>query len=178
VLPYFKKAERNTRGANQWHGENGPITVKPSRLDLPICDAFLAAAGEAGFSVSDDLNADVAEGFGRIDTNIANGRRASTALAYVQPARRRGNLKLLSDTIAARIVIEGGHARGVEILKNGLRETIWADREIILCGGTVNSPQLLMLSGTGPADHLSSLGIPVVIDAPEVGRNLQKRNRE
>jgi choline dehydrogenase len=173
VLPYFKKAEKNTRGANEWHGDNGPITVKPSQLDLPICDAFLAAAGEAGFPIVDDLNADVAEGFGRIDTNIANGRRASTALAYAQPARRRGNLELLPDTIAARIVIEGGHARGVEILKNGLRETIWADREIILCGGTVNSPQLLMLSGIGPADHLSSLGIPVVINAPEIGRNLQ-----
>ena len=173
VLPYFKKAETNARGAGEWHGGSGPITVKPSQLDLPICDAFLAAAAEAGFSVVDDLNADVAEGFGRIDTNIANGRRVSTALAYAQPARRRGNLELLSNTIAARIVIESGHARGVEILKNGVRETIWAQSEIILCGGTVNSPQLLMLSGIGPADHLSSLGIPIAIDAPEVGRNLQ-----
>ena len=173
VLPYFKKAETNTRGANEWHGDSGPITVKPSQLDLPICDAFLAAAAMAGFSVVDDLNTDVAEGFGRIDTNIANGQRISTALAYVQPALRRGNLQLLSDTIAARIVIESGHARGVEILKNGRRETIWAESGIILCGGAVNSPQLLMLSGIGPADHLSSLGIPVVIDAPEVGRNLQ-----
>jgi len=173
VLPYFKKAETNTRGASEWHGDNGPITVKPSRLDLPICDAFLAAAGEAGFRVVDDLNADVAEGFGRIDTNIANGRRASAALAYVQPARRRGNLELLSEAIAARIVLENGRARGVEILRRGGRETVWAEREIILCGGTVNSPQLLMLSGIGPADHLSSLGIPVALDAPEVGRNLQ-----
>ena len=173
VLPYFKKAETNTRGANEWHGDSGPITVKPSRLELPICEAFLAAAGEAGFPLVDDLNADTAEGFGRIDTNIANGRRASTAVAYVQPARRRGNLELLSDTIAARIVIEGNRARGVEIVKNGLRETIWAEREIILCGGTVNSPQLLMLSGIGPADHLSHLDIPVVVDAPEIGRNLQ-----
>ena len=154
VLPYFKKAEANIRGADQWHGDNGPITVKPSRLDLPICDAFLATAGEAGFRVVDDLNADVAEGFGRIDTNIANGRRASTALAYVQPARRRGNLALLSEVVATRAVIEGGRARGVEILRRGVRETVWAEREIILCGGTVNSPQLLMLSGIGPADHL------------------------
>jgi choline dehydrogenase len=173
VLPYFKKAETNTRGANEWHGDDGPITVKPSRLDLPICDAFLAAAGEAGFQVVDDLNADVAEGFGRIDTNIANGRRVSTALAYVQPARRRGNLELLSEAIAARIVLEDGRARGVEILRRGIRETVWAEREVILCGGTVNSPQLLMLSGIGPADHLSGLGIPVALDAPEVGRNLQ-----
>jgi choline dehydrogenase len=173
VLPYFKQAETNTRGASEWHGDNGPITVKQSRLDLPICDAFLAAAGEAGFQVVDDLNADVAEGFGRIDTNIANGRRASTALAYVQPARRRGNLELLSQAIAARIVIEDGRARGVEILRRGLRKTVWAEREIVLCGGTVNSPQLLMLSGIGPADHLSNLGIPVVLNAPEVGRNLQ-----
>ena len=160
VLPYFKRAETNARGANELHGGSGPIVVKPSQLDLPICDAFLAAAGEAGF-------------FGRIDTNIENGRRASTAVAYVQPARRRGNLELLSGTIAARIVIENSRARGVEILKDGLRKTISAEREIILCGGTVNSPQLLMLSSIGPADHLSRLGIPVVVYAPEVGRNLQ-----
>jgi choline dehydrogenase len=172
VLPYFKKAETNTRGANEWHGNSGPITVKPSRIDLPICEAFLAATREAGFSVIDDLNADVAEGFGRIDTNIANGRRASTAVAYVQPARQRGNLDLLSQTLAARIVIEGDHARGVEIVREDVRETIWAEREIILCGGAVNSPQLLMLSGIGAADHLSQLGIPVVLDMPEVGRNL------
>ena len=123
---------------------------------------MIAAAAEAGFSVVDDLNADVAEGFGRIDTNIANGRRVSTALAYVQPARRRGNLVLLSDTIGARIVIERGHARGVEVVRQGVRETLIAEREIILCGGAVNSPQLLMLSGIGPADHLSSLGISAV----------------
>lgn len=173
VLPFFKKAETNTRGASEWHGDEGPMTVKPSRLDLPICDAFLGAAGEAGFPVVDDLNTDVVEGFARIDTNIANGRRASTALAYVQPARRRGNLELLSDAVAARIMIEGGQARGVEILRRGSREMVRAEREIILCGGTVNSPQLLMLSGIGPADHLAGLGIPVVLDAPEVGRNLQ-----
>jgi choline dehydrogenase len=173
VLPYFRRAETNARGANEWHGGSDPIVVKPSQLDLPICDAFLAAAGEAGFPVVDDLNADVAEGFGRIDTNIENGRRASTAVAYVQPARRRGNLELLSGTIAARIVIENSRARGVEILNDGLRQTIWAECEVILCGGTVNSPQLLMLSGIGPADHLSRLGIPVVVYAPEVGRNLQ-----
>jgi choline dehydrogenase-like flavoprotein len=173
VLPYFKRAETNTRGANQWHGDGGPITVKPSRIDLPICDAFLAAAQDAGFAWVDDLNADIAEGFGRIDTNIANGRRASTAIAYVHPAQRRGNLELLSRTLAARIVVEGDRARGVEIVRKGVRETIWAEREIILCGGAVNSPQLLMLSGIGPGDHLSKLGIGVVVDAPEVGRNLQ-----
>ena len=172
VLPYFKKAETNTRGANEWHGDRGPITVKPSRIDLPICDAFLAAAQDAGFPLVDDLNADVVEGFGRIDTNIANGRRASTAVTYVQPARRHGNLDLLSQTLAARIVIEGGRACGVEIVRDGVREMIRAAREVILCGGAVNSPQLLMLSGIGPADHLSQLGIPVVVDMPQVGRNL------
>jgi choline dehydrogenase-like flavoprotein len=173
VLPYFKKAETNERGANAWRGNSGPITVKPSRLDLPICEAFLAAAGEAGFPVVDDLNTDVAEGFGRFDTNIANGRRASTAIGYVQPARRRGNLDLLSETVAARIVIEGGRACRLEIVKDRVRATIREEREIILCGGTVNSPQLLMLSGVGPADELSRHGIPVVADAPEVGCNLR-----
>jgi choline dehydrogenase len=173
VLPYFKKAETNSRGAGEWHGDNGPMGVKQSRLDLPICDAFLAAAGEAGYPVVDDLNADVAEGFGRIDTNIANSRRASTAVAFAQSGRQRGNLDLLSEAVAARIVIEGGRAKGVEIIRQGVRETAWAECEIILCGGTVNSPQLLMLSGVGPATHLAGLGIPVVLDAPEVGRNLQ-----
>jgi choline dehydrogenase len=173
VLPYFKKTETNTRGAGEWHGADGPMGVKQSRLDLPICDAFLAAAGEAGYPVVDDLNADVAEGFGRIDTNIANGRRASTAVAFAQSGMQRGNLDLLSEAVAARIVIEGGRATGVEIIRQGVRETVWAECEIILCGGTVNSPQLLMLSGVGSADHLASLGIPVVLNAPEVGRNLQ-----
>jgi choline dehydrogenase len=106
VLPYFKKSETDTRGANELHGTSGRITVKPSRVDLPICEAFLAAAGEAGFAVVDDFNADIAEGFGRFDTNIANRRHASTAVAYVQPSGRRRNLELMSKTIAARIVIE------------------------------------------------------------------------
>ena len=173
VLPYFKKAETNSRGAGEWHGDNGPMGVKQSRLDLPICDAFLATAAEAGYPVVDDLNADVAEGFGRIDTNIANGHRASTAVAFAQAGIQRGNLDLLSEAIAARMVIEGGRAKGVEIIRKGVRETVWAECEIILCGGTVNSPQLLMLSGVGPAPHLAGLGIPVVLDVPEVGRNLQ-----
>ena len=173
VLPYFKKTETNSRGAGDWHGDNGPMGVKQSRLDLPICDAFLAAAGEAGYPIVDDLNTDVADGFGRIDTNIVNGRRTSTAVAFAQSGRKRGNLDLLSDSVAARIVIENGRAKGVEIIQGGARQTVWAEREIILCGGTVNSPQLLMLSGIGPADHLAELGIPVVHDAPEVGRNLQ-----
>lgn len=173
VLPYFKKAESNSRGAGEWHGDDGPMAVKQSRLDLPICDAFLAAAGEAGYPLVDDLNADVVEGFGRIDTNIAGGRRASTAVAFAQAGRARGNLDLLPESIAERVVIEGGRAKGVEIIRHGARETVWAEREVILCGGTVNSPQLLMLSGIGPAAHLADLGIPVVLDAPEVGRNLQ-----
>ena len=173
VLPYFKKTETNSRGAGEWHGDSGPMGVKQSRLDLPICEAFLAAVGESGFPVVDDLNADIAEGFGRIDTNIANGRRASTAVAFAQAGRQRGNLDLLSEAIATRIVVQGGRAKGVEIIRQGVRETVWADREVVLCGGTVNSPQLLMLSGVGPAAHLTSHNIPVVLDAPEVGRNLQ-----
>ena len=173
VLPYFKKAETNSRGAGEWHGDHGPMGVKQSRLDLPICDAFLATAAEAGYPVVDDLNADVAEGFGRIDTNIANVHRASTAVAFAQAGIQRGDLDLLSEAIAARMVIEGGRAKGVEIIRKGVRETVWAECEIILCGGTVNSPQLMMLSGVGPAPHLAGLGIPVVLDVPEVGRNLQ-----
>ena len=173
VLPYFKKSECNARGADEWHGDAGPVKVKPSRVDLPICDAFLAAAAEAGFPLVDDLNANVAEGFGRFDTNTDRGRRISTAVAYVAPARRRGNFALLTGATVSRILIEHGRARGVEIVRNGAAETIRAEREVLLCGGSVNSPQLLILSGIGPADHLAELGIPVIVDAPEVGRNLQ-----
>lgn len=173
VLPYFKKAETNARGSSEWHGGDGPMTIRPSRVDLPICDAFLAAVGEGGFPVVEDLHAGVSEGFGRYDTNIERGRRSSAATAYIDPALRRPNFSLVSDACATRLIIENGRVKGVEIARNGAREALYAEREVILSAGAINSAQLLMLSGIGPADHLASHGISVAHDAPEVGQNLR-----
>ena len=172
VLPFYRKSERNARGGSRWHGDAGPVRVRPSATSLPICGAFLQAAAEAGLPVVPDLNADIAEGFGRYDINVHRGRRVSTATAYLGPARRRRNFTLFTNSLALRVVVEHGRAVGAEILRGGRREVIHANREVILCGGAINSPHLLLLSGIGPSEQLRALGIPVVADAPEVGRNL------
>lgn len=173
LLPYFRKCETNARGAGEWHGDAGPIPIRPSQVDLPICEAFLEAMRAGGYPLVDDLNTGVVEGFGRYDTNIRGGKRVSTANGYIDPAMRRPNFGVICDALATRLVIEGGRVRGVEILRGGVRETVYAEREVILCGGAYNSAQLLMLSGIGPADHLAEHGIAVVVDAPEVGQNLR-----
>jgi len=172
VLPFFRKSESSARGADAWHGGDGPLPTRPSNTALGICGAFLDAAREAGYPVVDDLNADVAEGFGRYDINVRNGQRVSAATAYLGPARGRGNLTVLLDALALRVVTEGRRTVGAEILRGGVRESIRVEREVILCGGAINSPHLLQLSGIGPADHLRAHGVPVVLDAPEVGANL------
>ena len=172
VLPFFRKGETNARGADRWHGDGGPVRIRPSGTSLPICDAFLAAVAAAGMPVVDDMNADVAEGFGRYDINVHHGRRVSSAVAYLTPARRRTNFALVKDALALRVTIAAGRATGAEIFQRGKRRIIRAAREVILCGGAINSPQLLLLSGIGPARELEATGIPVVLDAPEVGKNL------
>lgn len=172
VLPFFRKGERNARGADHWHGDAGPIGIRPSGTDLPICDAFLAAAADSGMPVVADMNADVSEGFGRYDINVDQGRRVSAASAYVTPALRRPNFTLIRDALALRVTTEGRRATGAEILHHGRKRIVAAAREVILCGGAINSPQLLLLSGIGPAAELAAVGIPVLLDAPGVGRNL------
>lgn len=173
VLAAFRRAEHSTRGESEWHGVDGPMTIKPANIDLPICQAFLDALAQNGYPVVDDLNAGVVEGFGRFDTNIRRGERSSAATAYIDPVRRQDNFSVVDNALASRVVVEGGRATGVEVRREGVWQTIHADREVILCGGSINSPQLLMLSGIGPADELSAHGIKVVHDAPEVGRNLR-----
>lgn len=172
VLPFFKRAERNERGESRWHGASGPIGVRPSRLSLPICDAFLGAMADAGYPVVEDINTDVVDGFGRLDVNVAGGRRVSTANAYIDPVRHRPNLTVLSGARACRILFEGRRASAVELIMASGRQVIPVRGEVILSGGSVNSPQLLMLSGIGPATELAGFGIPVVADRPSVGRNL------
>jgi choline dehydrogenase len=174
VLACYRRAESSERGASEWHGGDGPVSVARGRSPLPLCDAFLEAASACGYPVVDDLNADVAEGFGHYDHTISRGVRSSTARAYL---RRRPNLTVLTRTAALRLVFEGARARGVEVIRQGVRQTLRASSEIIVCAGAVNSPHLLMLSGVGPADHLLEHGVSVVADAPDVGGNVQNHVR-
>lgn len=173
VLPYFRKAETNERGASELHGGDGPLQVSAGRATAPVCDMFLEAARSQGFATTDDLNRDIREAFGHVDMTVGGGRRSSTSVAYLAPAVARGNVTVLSSAIATRIVIEHGTARGIEFERLGERARLMAARGVVLCAGAVNSPQLLMLSGIGDPEHLRALGIPVLSDRPEVGRNLQ-----
>jgi choline dehydrogenase len=173
VLPYFRKAETSARGETEFHGGGGPLKVMRGEPGNPVCSAFVDAAGQAGYPISDDFNGADQEGFGHFDCTIHKGRRFSTATAYLRPALKRGNLTVITRATAQRVIVENGVAKGVAFSVDGEARTIYADREVILCGGAINSPQLLMLSGIGPADHLRSVGIDVVCDAPDVGGNLQ-----
>ncbi|WP_342640099.1 GMC family oxidoreductase [Rhodoligotrophos ferricapiens] len=173
LLPYFRKAEANLRGADTWHGADGPLKIEPSRSRLGVYDAFLAAVATAGHAVVDDLNADVAAGFGRYDTNTWKGRRMSIAEAYLRPSMQRPNLTVWTESEALKIIVEGARARGVLVERAGELVELRCRREVVLSGGAIKSPHLLMLSGIGPADELRRHGIPVIIDNPAVGANLQ-----
>lgn len=172
VLPYFRKCEDNVRGANHFHGAGGPVRVS----DAPrheLADAFISAGHEAGFDLNDDFNGPTQEGFGYSQMTIRNGRRTSSADAYLAPARKRPNLQVRIDALASRVVIEDGQAVGVAYSSNGVEHTVLARREVILCGGVFNSPQLLQLSGVGPSELLENAGIDVKKHLPGVGENLQ-----
>ena len=173
VLPYFKRSEANERGAGPWHGGQGPVIVRRARPELAISDAFLNAAAEDGFPILDDMNVDVVDGFGFYDINAGHGRRMSSAAAYLEPAADRPNLRVLTNAHALKVTIEGEKASGVEVMVGGQRHAISVNREVILSAGAIKTPQILMLSGVGPADDLRQQGVPVVHDAPNVGRNLQ-----
>jgi len=172
VLPYFKKAEDNERGSDAYHGVGGPLGVS----DVPrheLADAFVEAGLQAGFPLNKDFNAESQDGFGYNQLTIRKGRRSSTAAAYLRPNRGRANLKVIIDASATRILFRDREAIGVEFRQGGNVRTVLARREVIVSGGTFNSPQLLQVSGCGPAEHLRELGIPVVADLPGVGGNLQ-----
>jgi choline dehydrogenase len=172
VLPYFRRAEDNERGANRYHGAGGPLSVSDSRSMHPIVEDFVEACEQVGIPRNDDLNGATQEGAGRFQLTQRDGRRCSTAVAYLHPAVERGNVEVLTDTRVHRILFEGTRAVGVEVVRAGRMEVIRAEREVVLCAGTYHSPQLLMLSGVGPADGLEALHMECRHDLP-VGRDLQ-----
>ncbi len=174
VLPYFRRAETFERGADDYHGGDGPLHVTVGDTEAnPLCRAFIDAGVEAGYFESADLNGHRQEGLGRMDRTTRNGRRCSAAVAYLKPALDRPNLTLETRALASRILFEGRRAVGVEFERDGRRRRIRARREVILASGAINSPQLLLLSGIGPAGELAGLGIETLNDLPGVGRNLQ-----
>ena len=173
VLPLFKRAEDQERGEDDYHGVGGPLTVSDMRLSRPICDAWVEAAQAAGYPFNPDYNGASQEGVGYFQLTARKGRRCSAAVAYLKPARDRANLKIATKAPARRILFDGDRATGVEFGSPGGARVAKARREVILCSGAINSPQLLMLSGIGPRDRLAEHGIETRRDAPAVGQGLQ-----
>ncbi len=173
VLPYFRRSERSWRGANEYHGGAGELQISPQTIANPIFERFLASAARAGHPSSSDYNGPEPEGIARPEFTIGGGRRSSTARAFLRPVLNRPNLRLTTHALVHRVLIDRGDAVGVEFLHNGRRQAAYAEREVVLAGGAYNSPQILMLSGIGPADHLAEIGIKTLVDRQEVGRNLQ-----
>jgi choline dehydrogenase len=172
VLPYFRKAEDQERGENEFHGVGGPLKVSDSRFRSEIIDAIVEAAVQAGIPRNEDFNGSTQDGVGYYQTTVGNGRRWSTAVAYLKPARGRKNLVVTPNAHATRILIEDGRAVSVEYRTPKGIETARARGEVIVSGGVYGSPQLLLLSGIGPAAHLKEMGVAVVHDLPPVGANL------
>ncbi len=172
LLPYFRRAEDNSRGASAYHGVGGPLKVSDPRYKSAACQAFVAAAQEQGAVPNPDFNGPRQDGVGWYQVTQRDGRRCSTAVAYLHPAMSRPNLTVHTEALVTRVLLEGSQAVGVTYLRRGETETARANAEVILCGGAVNSPQLLMLSGIGPGDHLIESGISVEVDSPGVGANL------
>ena len=172
LMPYFRRSEDNSRGASAYHGTGGPLAVSDVRYKSPACEAFIAAAREQGATANEDFNGPRQDGVGWYQVTQRKGRRCSAAAAYLHPVMSRPNLTVHTGALVTKILIEDGQATGVDYLRHGEIETAIADGEVIVCGGAVNSPQLLMLSGVGPADHLIEMGISVHADSPGVGANL------
>ena len=172
VLPYFKRAEHNERGADAWHGSGGPLNVMDLRSPNRFGPVFVDAARQAGYAANPDFNAAEQEGVGLYQVTHRNGERCSTAKAYLAPVRARPNLTVITDARVTRIVSDGTRASGVEFIQAGSRQRLAATREVLLAAGALQSPQLLMLSGIGPGDELQRHGIDVVRDLPGVGRHL------
>ena len=174
VLPLFKRSENQERGADDFHGADGPLSVSNMRLQRPICDAWIAAAQAAGYPFNPDYNGATQEGVGYFQLTTRNGRRCSTAVAFLDPVRRRENLTIVTRAAARRILFEGRRATGVAYRDRGGDErVVRAGAEVILCSGAIGSPQLLMVSGVGEGAQLAEHGIRVRHDLPGVGRNMQ-----
>ncbi|MEL6958016.1 MAG: choline dehydrogenase [Pseudomonadota bacterium] len=174
VLPLFKRAEANERGADDFHGADGPLRVSDMRLSRPICDAWVEAAQTAGYRFNPDYNGADQEGAGYFQLTAHNGKRWSSATAYLKPAKSRPNLHIIPNAFARRVVFDGTRAVGVEFAdRAGAVQIVKAEQEVVLSGGALGSPHLLMHSGIGPAQHLRDNGIEVQHDLGGVGRNLQ-----
>ena len=173
VLPYFKRAEGRAEGGDTYRGGDGPLSTSYGPLDNPLHQAWLDAAQQAGYSLTEDYNGYAQEGFGRMDMTVRNGTRCSAAKAYLYEARKRPNLKVIEKALVTRILFDGTRAIGVEYARAGQLHQLHAAREVILSGGPINSVQLLKLSGIGPAEELKAHGIDVRADRPGVGANLQ-----
>jgi len=173
VLPYFRRAETWEEGADAYRGGDGPLHIRRGRTTDPLFDAYLEAAAALGYPFTPDHNGASQEGIARAQNNIKDGRRHSLADAYLRPAMARGNVTLETGAQATRILMEGTRATGIQYVQGGQTKEVHAAREVILSGGVFNSPQLLMLSGIGPADALKEHGIATQVDLPGVGRNLQ-----
>lgn len=173
VLPAFRRSESHVERRDAYHNGDGELTVCRARSSNPLHEVFIEAGREAGYARNDDFNGADQEGFGRFDFTIRNGKRWSTSRAFLEPARNRPNLAIETGALTQRILIENGRAIGVEFVQNGKIRTVLAEQEVILSAGTVNSPQILMLSGVGPAAELAEHGIAAVRDVPGVGKNLQ-----
>jgi choline dehydrogenase len=172
VLPYFRRAEHQVRGADGFHGTGGPLCVSDV-AQHPICEAFIASSMELGFPRNDDFNGARQDGVGYHQTTTRNGRRCSTAVGYLRPAMQRANLRVDTEALTEKVLLEGRRAIGVSFRRDGRLCIARAGRDVILCGGAVNSPQLLMLSGIGPQPHIAEFGIPFVHHLPGVGQSLQ-----
>ena len=175
LLPCFKRSEGSWRGDGPFHAADGPLQTSRAANHGPLDDAFLSAASASGFPLNDDFNARSQEGFGTYDVTVRNGRRSDAARAFLTPVKHRKNLRILTHSRALRLILDGRRARGVMLQRRGRRDpvTVRCDGEIILAAGAIASPQLLMLSGLGPADHLGSHGIAVIADLPGVGQGLK-----
>lgn len=173
VLPFFCKSEHQQHGASRYHGANGPLSVEDLRFRNPLTDTFVAAAASIGMRHNRDFNGERQEGAGYYQVTQRSGRRSSAATAYLKPARSRPNLTIETHALVERVLIDHHRALGVSYRVGSKRLTAYCDGEVLLCAGTINSPQLLMLSGIGPADHLRSHGVEVIFDQSSVGENLQ-----
>ncbi|HQU68628.1 MAG TPA: GMC family oxidoreductase N-terminal domain-containing protein [Albidovulum sp.] len=170
VLPYFRKSEDNDTYDNRYHGKGGPLGVSKPAAPLPICEAYFKAAGEIGIPRNLDMTGEVQDGVGYYQLTQRNVRRSSASIAFLNPVRGRPNLTIRTGAQVLRLVVENGRAMGVDLAGEGV---IRADAEVIVSSGAMGTPRLLQLSGIGPADHLRSVGVPVVYDQAEVGSNLQ-----
>ena len=173
LLPYFRRAERRADGGDDYRGAGGKLQTRYGTLSNPLHHAWLAAARQAGYPLTDDINGFQQEGFGRLDMTVGGGRRCSAANAYLRPAMRRGNLTVPTHALATQIVFDGRRASGLRYQRAGAEQLVRARREVIVSGGPVNSPQLLKLSGLGPRAELSQHGIDLVHELAGVGENLQ-----